>query len=250
MKQRQQSSTNYPIPFFMVLSDHVTPATGKTVSVSLSKNGGSFAAASGAVTEISGGWYLLAANATDRNTVGELALRATASGCDDTPDRYVIVPWDPFDGAGLGLSRLDAAMTSRAPAATAVSNADYTTARAGKLDNLDAAMTSRAPAATAVSNTDYTIARAAKLDNLDAAVSTRAAPADVTGLLTATMTEAYAADGAPMNIAQALHMIWSALGDFAISGTTLTCKKLDGSTNAMVFTLNDATNPTSRTRTS
>jgi hypothetical protein len=70
----------------------------------------------------------------------------------------------------------------------------------------------------------------------------------VNGVLTTAMTETYATDGSAMTLAQALHMLWSAVGDFAISGTTLTCKKLDGST-AMTFTLNDATNPTSRTRT-
>lgn len=42
--------------------------------------------------------------------------------------------------------------------------ADYTTARAAKIDNLDAAVTTRAAASTAVSNVDYTAARAAKLD--------------------------------------------------------------------------------------
>jgi hypothetical protein len=36
--------------------------------------------------------------------------------------------------------------------------------------------------------------------------------------------------------------------EMAISGTTMTVKKLDGTTTAMTLTLNDATNPTSITR--
>lgn len=46
----------------------------------------------------------------------------------------------------------------------------------GKLNlNLDAAITSRAPASTAVSNLDYTSSRALKLDNMDALISSRLA---------------------------------------------------------------------------
>ncbi|GAG15578.1 unnamed protein product, partial [marine sediment metagenome] len=64
------------------------------------------------------------------------------------------------------------------------------------------------------------------------------------------MTEAYAADGSAATPEQMLYMIWAALSEFAISGTILTCKKLDGAVTAMTFTLDDDTNPTSRTRNS
>lgn len=70
----------------------------------------------------------------------------------------------------------------------------------------------------------------------------------VADILTTQMTEAYAADGAAPTIAQALLMIQQSLGEFAIAGTTLTVKKLDGSTTAATFTLDDATTPTSTTR--
>jgi len=62
------------------------------------------------------------------------------------------------------------------------------------------------------------------------------------------LTEAYAADGAPATPAQLLYMIWSALTEFAIAGATLTCKRLDGSTTSMTFTLSPAGNPTARAR--
>lgn len=70
----------------------------------------------------------------------------------------------------------------------------------------------------------------------------------VADVLTTQMTEAYAADGAAPTLAQALMMIQQLLGEFSISGTTLTLKKVDGSTTAATFTLNDGTNPTSLTR--
>ena len=62
------------------------------------------------------------------------------------------------------------------------------------------------------------------------------------------MTEAYAADGVAPTLEQMLYMLWSGLVEFAIASTTITCKKLDGTTTSMTFTLDSATDPTSRTR--
>jgi hypothetical protein len=62
-------------------------------------------------------------------------------------------------------------------------------------------------------------------------------------------TESYAADNAVPTLAQMLYMIWAATAQFSISGTTLTAYKLDGSTTSMTFTLDSATVPTTRTRT-
>lgn len=67
-------------------------------------------------------------------------------------------------------------------------------------------------------------------------------------LFTTAVTESYAADGSAPTPTQALLLIQQSLHEFAISGTTRTVKKLDGSTTAAVFTLDDATNPTATTR--
>ena len=69
-------------------------------------------------------------------------------------------------------------------------------------------------------------------------------------LVTTQMTESYASDGTAPTPAQALFLLVSVLSEFSISGTTLTAKKLDGSTTSATFTLNDGTNPTSLTRAS
>lgn len=107
MRERKQSTSTYHILIYMVLSiDHITPATGKTVSVTLSKNAAAFGAAAGAVTEIANGWYKLAADATDSNTLGSLAIRAAATGCDEFADEYSVVGYDPFDSVRLGLTAL------------------------------------------------------------------------------------------------------------------------------------------------
>lgn len=70
----------------------------------------------------------------------------------------------------------------------------------------------------------------------------------VSDVLTTQMTEAYAADGVAPTLAQALFLIQQSIGDFSISGTTLTVKEIDGSTTAATYTLDDASDPTSRTR--
>lgn len=63
-------------------------------------------------------------------------------------------------------------------------------------------------------------------------------------------SESYAMDGSVPTLAQALFGLITIVSEFSISGTTITCKKLDGTTTSMTFTLNDATTPTSRTRVS
>jgi hypothetical protein len=66
----------------------------------------------------------------------------------------------------------------------------------------------------------------------------------------ATLTESYASDGAAATPAQLLYMIYCCVGEFSISGTTITGKKLNGSDTAMTWTISDASNPISRTRAS
>jgi len=72
----------------------------------------------------------------------------------------------------------------------------------------------------------------------------------VSDVLTTAMGESYAADGSAPTLAQAIFLIQQTIGDFSIAGTTVTVKKLNGSTTAATYTLDDATEPTSRTRAS
>ena len=66
--------------------------------------------------------------------------------------------------------------------------------------------------------------------------------------LTKPMTESYAADGSAPTMAQSLFLIQQMLTEMSISGTTMTIKKIDGTTSAATLTLNSATSPTSITR--
>jgi hypothetical protein len=113
MHQIKQSSSSDALVFYMVDStDHVTPKTGLSPTVTLSKNGGSFGSPTGAVSEISGGFYKVAGNATDTATLGMLSLKATATGADPVAMAYSIMANVPADviaaigTAGAGLTAL------------------------------------------------------------------------------------------------------------------------------------------------
>jgi hypothetical protein len=90
--QIKQNSASLALVFFMKDStDHVSGKTGLAPTVTLSKNGAAFASPAGAVSEIANGFYKVAANAADSNTLGILALTATGTGADRCAMAYEIV---------------------------------------------------------------------------------------------------------------------------------------------------------------
>jgi hypothetical protein len=110
----KQNSTSAPIPFRLVVtaSGILAPATGLTPTVTITKNGGSFATPSGAVTEVGNGWYMIAGNATDTNTLGPLIVYATGTLAiiDPTTSTHQVVAFDP-NNANLGISNVTANVT-------------------------------------------------------------------------------------------------------------------------------------------
>ncbi len=71
-------------PFYMALaSDHVSPATGKTITVTRAIDGGAFASCANAAAEIGSGWYQINLAASDLNG-NTVALSFAASLCDTT----------------------------------------------------------------------------------------------------------------------------------------------------------------------
>src|SRR5690349_3212750 len=110
----KQNQTARPLLFLMTDSnDHLSPKTGLAPTVTLSKNGAAFGSPAGAVTELGSGWYQVAGNATDANTLGPLLLHATATGADPTDVFYEVVAFDPTSATNLGLSNLDATVSTR-----------------------------------------------------------------------------------------------------------------------------------------
>jgi len=99
MFSRQQNSTTYPIQFFLSDNfDRVTGATGVIPYINLSKNGGSFSSAAGAISEIGRGWYSFTANATDRDTLGELVINVSGLNVDNVDTKINITPYDQYNG--------------------------------------------------------------------------------------------------------------------------------------------------------
>ena len=70
--------------FYMVLSsDHVSAATGKTVTGKISKDGGAFASITNAITEVSNGMYKIASGFTQTEMNADIiTLKFTATDCD------------------------------------------------------------------------------------------------------------------------------------------------------------------------
>lgn len=92
-------------------SDHVTEATGKTVAVTISKNGGAFgnpAAGATNATEITSGWYKVSLGTGDTDTLGPLAIRGAVATIDD-----VGVWLEVVSASTGGMTNLDAAVSGR-----------------------------------------------------------------------------------------------------------------------------------------
>lgn len=110
--RRLPQSAAYTVVFKLFLaSDHVSPATGKTVAITLSKAGAAFgnpSAGASNATEIANGWYKFALSATDTNTIGDLVLVGTATACDSAD----IIMQVGIDGIARGVVGSSASTTS------------------------------------------------------------------------------------------------------------------------------------------
>lgn len=93
--ERIPQSTAIRVAFYLSLSsDHVSAATGKTVPVTISKNGAAFgnpSAGATNATEIASGWYYVDLSTTDTATLGPLLVRGTCASCDDVGENFRVV---------------------------------------------------------------------------------------------------------------------------------------------------------------
>lgn len=98
--------------FRAVNSADSTNATAKTFTMTLSKNGGAFAAPNGgtAITEIANGWYKVVHNAADLDTLGTLSVHLTASGVDIIATEHQVRAFDENSATvNVGAGGIDAA---------------------------------------------------------------------------------------------------------------------------------------------
>lgn len=93
--ERIPRSATIRVPLYAVLSaDHYTPATGKTIAITISQNGAAFANPSGGATnatEIGSGWYYVDLSTTDTGTLGPLIIIGNAATIDQTSQTYDVV---------------------------------------------------------------------------------------------------------------------------------------------------------------
>jgi hypothetical protein len=154
-------------------ADGTSPKTGLNPTVTISKNGAVFASPAGAVTEISAGWYKVAGNATDTNTLGVLTLHATASGAAVTDAQYEVVAYDPDVDYNAAIAAVQADTTNlktRVPAALVSGRIDASVG-AMATDTLTAA----ALATDAVTEIQSGLATAAALSTVSGYVDTEVA---------------------------------------------------------------------------
>ncbi len=249
MAERIPQSATIRVPLQAYLaSDHVTPATGKTIAITISQNGGNYGNPSGGVTnaqEIGSGSYYVDLSTTDTGTLGPLFVKGTEAATDNVIAIYNVVKAHNagFDGvpdaaanANGGLPILSVSGTTLGYTVSTLTTYTGNTPQTG--DNY---------ARIGVAGAGLTAIGDTRIANLDAAITTRATPAQI---LTTALTESYAALNAAPTLAQAIFEIVSILSNRSISSTTLTTQKLDGTTPAMTFALNSATAPTAQLRAS
>lgn len=116
--ERIPQSLAIRVQFYLALtSDHVSPATGKTVAITISKNGAAFGNPSGGATnatEIGSGWYYVDLSTTDTGTLGPLAVKGTATSSDDAGVNFRVVD-AVMAGFSGGIPELSQAQPSATP---------------------------------------------------------------------------------------------------------------------------------------
>lgn len=103
--------------------DNYAPKTGLSFSsgeLKIAKPGQADANAAGYASVVEAGhgryWYPLSAGELD--TIGECSLVVNKADVFADDAVFQVVPWDPYDANGLGLSRIDAPISTRLPTAS------------------------------------------------------------------------------------------------------------------------------------
>lgn len=219
----QSATIRVPLQAYLVGTN--TPATGKTIAITLSKNGAAYGNPSGGSTnavEIGTGSYYVDLSTTDTGTVGPLFVLGTEGTIDNINAIYdVAVLGTPQTGDSY--ARIGAAGINLT--AVSLANGSFVTATFGACDftsTMKSSITSAVPTAAAIA----------------------------TAVGTTAMTESYPSLHAAPTRDQAMFSMMSYLFNKKRVGTTITTYQLDGTTTAFTFTIDSATNPTTQTRAS
>lgn len=154
--QNEPTAARRRIPFFLASSvDGFTPVTGAifgAADLQVSQDGGAEANYAGTVTEIGGGLYSYEAAVAEVATLGFLTVRSALAGSLGRAAAQVIAA-DVYDAFDLGLTNLDAAVSTRAATGAAM------TLTAGERNSVATALLDLANGV----ETSYTVRQALRL---------------------------------------------------------------------------------------
>lgn len=101
-------STARDIMVFMTdVTDHVTGKASLTLTITASKNAGSFSSITPTVTDQGNGWYKLELTTTHTNTLGDLALHITGTGADPSDVLMQVCSYLPGENDAAILAAID-----------------------------------------------------------------------------------------------------------------------------------------------
>jgi hypothetical protein len=247
-KIAESTAARRRVPFYLVdATDGLTPETGEVGGQpQLSKNGGAWANTAGVLVAVGNGQYYVELTAGELDTLGRATCRYKSANTAESPSPVLdVVAFDPFDATALGLTRVDAAVTSRSTVTTANVETAVSTIMNTAIPGSPTANSINERIATM--DTAYTAARGAALDYLDASVAARATPAqvnaEVVDVLDVDATWDELTPGArPVNptITQILRFIYQvSRNKMEITDSTITFYQDDGTTPCFAFSRAD-----------
>jgi hypothetical protein len=231
------------IPFFLASSvDGFTPVTGTVFAaadIQISQDGAAEASSAGTVTELGGGLYYYEATAGELATLGFLTARSAFAG---TLARAMVqvVAADVYDAVDLGLSNLDAMVSSRAtPAQILATPANLL------LTDLGGRVTLVPTQEDAIVDKVWDELQAGHVvagsfgKRLDADVSTRAIPGSA---MTLTAGERDAVANALLNLADGVELGFTPKQALRLIAAVLCGKTSGGPTNVIFRNMGDTAN--------
>lgn len=118
IKQSESTAARRTIYFTAVETDDTSyESTLAGADIRISKAGGAEADSLGTATHIATGLFKYVFDTTEVDTVGEVSIRLAKTGVYNDVRVVNVVAFDPYAVAGLGLTNLDATVSSRVAAA-------------------------------------------------------------------------------------------------------------------------------------
>lgn len=216
MRACKQSTARTIMVLMVDSTDHVTGKTGLTLTITASKAGAAFASITPTVIDRGSGWYSLALTASHLDTLGDFAMHITGAAADPADLLLEVVAYNPEDAAALGLSRIDAAVSTRSTQTSVDTVAGY-------IDTEVAAILAAVDTEVAAikAKTDNLPADPADESLLEAAIAAKADPGDAMALTGAAVSAILDSNvEGTMTLRQALRVVLAVLAGKASGAPT------------------------------